>query len=102
MEGQQLVHLDELQDIDAAIFLRDVQSEHGHGILAQHGPSPHIRQFQGVHLKRGVRNPGPLMRTQALNLQAWWRLRIDVLVTGGQNRRGKGQSGGGAAQLDMK
>lgn len=44
----------------------------------------------------------PLMRLEALHLEARRELRYDVLVAGGQHGRAQRQAGGRPAQLDLQ
>ena len=60
----------EFENIDAAVFFRDVKRQHLDGVLAQQRPAPDVRELQGVSLQVDVRNPGPLVRFQALDLES--------------------------------
>ena len=68
----------EFEDIDAAIFFRDVKCQHLDGVLAEERPASDVRQLQGVSLQVDVRNPGPLVRLQALHLKPRRELRDTV------------------------
>lgn len=102
VERQEPLVLNQLQNVDASVLLRNVQRQHGDRVLGKNRPPPDIGQFQGVNLERGVRNPRPLIRLQDLHLESGWHLRNEVLLAVLQDGRAQRKRGGGSTQLKLQ
>ena len=56
------------------ILLRNVEGDHGNGVLAEQGPAPDVRELQHRDLQLHVGDPGPLVGFQTLNQKSGWEL----------------------------
>lgn len=43
-------HFNQLEDVDAPVFVWNVNGQHGNWIFTQHAPASDVRQFQGMNL----------------------------------------------------
>ena len=50
------------------VLLRDVDGNHGNGILTEQRPATDVRQLEGVVHQVAVRNPGPSLWLHTLHL----------------------------------